>query len=503
MLMTILSRLRPAVLLFTVGALCPAWGGFCLFPSPARAGMVYTTEAFRVDSSAKTEDIYHMSAGGWPNDPLLAITGANIVGTSGAQTVMGIQAYGMDLNMTTPITYTYGMYPSEGGMFDSASVGPVLYLNGRPNYTAIQRPEFLPGVNGLAVGTYTGEDWLMSTPFTHDQTSWNVGGYNGVAGAVGDNGQTAYLALSWNVSVLTTTPGESVNTEIDVYETHDFQQMTKTAQITGASAGNALALGVAPAGRDWACVYEDAEGKIQMHQSISGRQSSHLLQDLPQPGPSAGTGNLLAANVNYPNFAYVCNAGDTKQVVVGAITPGGCTTATMPGTLSGESQWDIGVSTAPGGVITPGADLLVSYYYSYYDREQGMGSRSSTYMIPDMSRPMPWPILFMDPNGLPSPIMDAAKIAYTAYQNGQVGAWFDVPGNSIYYTKLGRPAEPLKGDIDGNGVVNLSDLMTGLRILAGMPVPDGLTVNWKADVNKDGKIGMAEVIYIAGTVIRQ
>jgi len=50
----------------------------------------------------------------------------------------------------------------------------------------------------------------------------------------------------------------------------------------------------------------------------------------------------------------------------------------------------------------------------------------------------------------------------------------------------------LKGDLDGNGQLNLADAVTGLKVLAGFADAAAIT----ADVDGDGKIGMAEVIYV-------
>ncbi|QTA86672.1 dockerin type I repeat-containing protein [Desulfonema magnum] len=59
---------------------------------------------------------------------------------------------------------------------------------------------------------------------------------------------------------------------------------------------------------------------------------------------------------------------------------------------------------------------------------------------------------------------------------------------------------PGNGDIDGNGV-SLTDAVLALQIIAGM-VPTGLPDNYliAADVNCDGKIGMAEVLAILGSL---
>jgi len=69
------------------------------------------------------------------------------------------------------------------------------------------------------------------------------------------------------------------------------------------------------------------------------------------------------------------------------------------------------------------------------------------------------------------------------------------------FTLFGDPATKLKwikllecGDIDGNGSVELADAILTLKVLSGMPV--SYTYDNNADVNKDGRTGFAEVIYV-------
>jgi hypothetical protein len=50
-----------------------------------------------------------------------------------------------------------------------------------------------------------------------------------------------------------------------------------------------------------------------------------------------------------------------------------------------------------------------------------------------------------------------------------------------------------KGDIDGDGNVNLTDAILALQVMAGR---QPASLNLAADVNSDGRIGMADVIYI-------
>lgn len=52
----------------------------------------------------------------------------------------------------------------------------------------------------------------------------------------------------------------------------------------------------------------------------------------------------------------------------------------------------------------------------------------------------------------------------------------------------------LKGDVDGNGNVSLTDAILALQMTSGLP--PATSVSKGGDVNADGKIGLAEVIYI-------
>ena len=51
----------------------------------------------------------------------------------------------------------------------------------------------------------------------------------------------------------------------------------------------------------------------------------------------------------------------------------------------------------------------------------------------------------------------------------------------------------LKGDLNGDGDVDLTDAILALQVLAGLN-PDGIHLS--ADVDGDGRIGLAEIIYI-------
>ncbi|MEI7672301.1 MAG: putative Ig domain-containing protein, partial [Deltaproteobacteria bacterium] len=69
------------------------------------------------------------------------------------------------------------------------------------------------------------------------------------------------------------------------------------------------------------------------------------------------------------------------------------------------------------------------------------------------------------------------------------GTWTD-----FVYIDIEVRIADLRGDINGDKVVNLADAILGLQLLADVPVQQ--SINRGADVNGDGRIGIPEVIYI-------
>ncbi|MCX5836365.1 MAG: dockerin type I repeat-containing protein, partial [Deltaproteobacteria bacterium] len=51
-----------------------------------------------------------------------------------------------------------------------------------------------------------------------------------------------------------------------------------------------------------------------------------------------------------------------------------------------------------------------------------------------------------------------------------------------------------KGDIDGSGVVDLTDVILAIQVMSR--ITPAVTIYKEADVNGDGRIGLPEVIYI-------
>ena len=94
-------------------------------------------------------------------------------------------------------------------------------------------------------------------------------------------------------------------------------------------------------------------------------------------------------------------------------------------------------------------------------------------------------------------VYDGSAIAAgSSYYNLQVR---DAAGN---FSMVGVPftysSNILKGDIDGNGVVNLADAILAVKVLAGQ-TPEGIRENYGmsgTDVNGDGQVGLHEGLYI-------
>ncbi|WP_207689418.1 hypothetical protein [Desulfonema limicola] len=57
---------------------------------------------------------------------------------------------------------------------------------------------------------------------------------------------------------------------------------------------------------------------------------------------------------------------------------------------------------------------------------------------------------------------------------------------------------PVKGDIDRNGLLQIDDAVKSLQIMTGLPLP---AQSYAVDINRDGKIGIPETIFILQGIV--
>ncbi|MBF0452567.1 MAG: carboxypeptidase regulatory-like domain-containing protein [Candidatus Magnetomorum sp.] len=72
--------------------------------------------------------------------------------------------------------------------------------------------------------------------------------------------------------------------------------------------------------------------------------------------------------------------------------------------------------------------------------------------------------------------------------------WFDLTSSHILPPIIVYGKEIVSGDINGNGMLDLSDVLIGLRVAADLPVNQTLFL--RTDINTDGIIGMQESVYV-------
>lgn len=86
---------------------------------------------------------------------------------------------------------------------------------------------------------------------------------------------------------------------------------------------------------------------------------------------------------------------------------------------------------------------------------------------------------------------DLYRLKKVTYQNGPVIEYsYDDLGNR---TVMAITSSVLPGDVNGDGVVTLADVVAILKLLGADPT---VTINSSADANGDAKIGMLEAIYV-------
>ena len=74
------------------------------------------------------------------------------------------------------------------------------------------------------------------------------------------------------------------------------------------------------------------------------------------------------------------------------------------------------------------------------------------------------------------------------------GYWDDINLGKVVYEPFAMiPFNPFRGDVDGNGEIEMRDAILAFQVVCNFP---NLNIEKKSDVNGDGKIGLEEVIYI-------
>lgn len=87
------------------------------------------------------------------------------------------------------------------------------------------------------------------------------------------------------------------------------------------------------------------------------------------------------------------------------------------------------------------------------------------------------------------------RLTKTAFGSGQrILYTYDQAGNILKRQSFDRGSN-LYGDVNGDGVVNLTDIITVLKLQADMDRERDY-YNMNADVNSDNRIGAAEAVYI-------
>lgn len=92
------------------------------------------------------------------------------------------------------------------------------------------------------------------------------------------------------------------------------------------------------------------------------------------------------------------------------------------------------------------------------------------------------------------------RLTRVAYENGITEEFtYDAAGNRKAYTvTIAGNQNGLPGDINNDTRVDLADAILALKIIGGLN-PDGIRADYAisgADVNKNGRIGLPEAIYI-------
>ncbi len=131
---------------------------------------------------------------------------------------------------------------------------------------------------------------------------------------------------------------------------------------------------------------------------------------------------------------------------------------------------------------------------------------SATLIITSMTADKPWikftpgPVINILPNR--SQIINVSvdwSLVTSPIETGRIAITSNDPDTPIAYVSITATRSPglsdIAVDLDGDGKTDLKDTLMALKILSGIN-PDGIRHDiLKADINKDGQIGLAEAIY--------
>lgn len=131
--------------------------------------------------------------------------------------------------------------------------------------------------------------------------------------------------------------------------------------------------------------------------------------------------------------------------------------------------------TATFTVVATGTDPLA---YQWYRNDTLIsGATAATYTTPSLT-------------------VDADNSRYHCVVSNEYGS---VASNAAVLRVVPQPPEDRRGDLDGNGSVDLADTIPGLQAMSGQPTP---AIHVEGDADGDGRIGLAEVVYSLQTAAR-
>ncbi|MCK4390917.1 MAG: hypothetical protein KAV83_11860 [Desulfobacterales bacterium] len=139
-----------------------------------------------------------------------------------------------------------------------------------------------------------------------------------------------------------------------------------------------------------------------------------------------------------------------------------------------EDMWEeISPNDPPGGKIAYSVITYSDKMYTVFGQNpDSMSSELWTYE--------PWPRTWEEPpQGLTKP---TARAYHTTVVSGDKMLLF------------GGSPQPLNGDLDNNGTIDICDAIIALQVISGMKSLSA--INLQPDINNDGKVSLEEAIYV-------